>query len=108
MGQGMDYIYLADNQEVLIEVLQEDTRREVAEQYIRTRKEKGITQTELARRAGIPRTNITRFESGFYNPSLEMMVRVAAALGMKLQVELVEEAPEHGGDRDPEGDSALK
>ena len=49
-----------------------------------------MTQAELARRAGVPRTNITRFEGGSYNPSLEMMVRIAAALGMKLQIELVE------------------
>lgn len=60
------------------------------DQYISYRKELGMTQAELARRAGVPRTNITRFESGSYNPSLEMMVRIAAALGMKLQIELVE------------------
>lgn len=90
MGRGMDYIYLADDQKTLIEVCQRDTRQNVVAQYVRIRKEKGITQAELARRAGIPRTNITRFESGSYNPSLEMMVRIAAALGMKLQVDLVE------------------
>ena len=60
------------------------------DQYISYRKELGMTQAELARRAGVPRTNITRFEGGSYNPSLEMMVRIAAALGMKLQIELVE------------------
>lgn len=38
----------------------------------------------MARRAGVPRTDITRFEGGTYNPSLEMMVRIAAALGMEL------------------------
>ncbi|MCI9144671.1 MAG: helix-turn-helix transcriptional regulator [Lachnospiraceae bacterium] len=90
MGSGMDYIYLDGDQKILIEVCQKDTRRDVVAQYVRSRKEKGITQAELARRAGIPRTNITRFESGDYNPSLEMMVRIAAALGMKLQVALVE------------------
>ena len=90
MGSGMDYIYLDGDQKILIEVCQKDTRRDVVAQYVRSRKEKGITQAELARRAGIPRTNITRFESGDYNPSLEMMVRIAAALGMKLQIALVE------------------
>ncbi|HJA19925.1 MAG TPA: helix-turn-helix transcriptional regulator [Candidatus Mediterraneibacter ornithocaccae] len=60
------------------------------DQYISYRKKLGMTQAELARRAGVPRTNITRFEGGSYNPSLEMMVRIAAALGMKLQIELVE------------------
>ena len=48
-----------------------------------------MTQAELAKRAGIPRSNITRFESGNYNPSLEQLVRIAAALGMMLQVQLV-------------------
>ena len=86
----MDYIYSIDNQEILIEADQKDTRKDVVARYVRSRKEKGITQAELARRAGIPRTNITRFESGDYNPSLEMMVRIAAALGMRLQVELSE------------------
>ena len=86
----MDYIYSIDNQEILIEADQKDTRKDVVARYVRIRKEKGITQAELARRAGIPRTNITRFESGDYNPSLEMMVRIAAALGMRLQVELSE------------------
>lgn len=90
MGNRMDYIYLADNQEILIEVTQQNTRKNVIEQYIRCRKALGITQAELARRAGVPRSNITRFESGSYNPSLEMMVRIAAALGMKLQIGLVE------------------
>lgn len=91
MGRGMDYIYSIDNQKILIEADQKDLRKDVAALYVRSRKEKGFTQAELARRAGIPRTNITRFESGEYNPSLEMMVRIAAALGMKLQVELAEE-----------------
>lgn len=86
----MDYIYSTDNQEILIEVYQKDTRKDVVAQYVRCRKEKGITQAELARRAGIPRTNITRFESGDYNPSLEMMVRIAAALDMRLEIGLVD------------------
>lgn len=92
MGQKMDYIYSDDNQEIIIEVQQQNVRRDVIRQYIQNRKDKGITQAELARRAGVPRTNITRFESGSYNPSLEMMVRVAAALGMQLQIELTEES----------------
>ena len=88
MGHGMDYIYTADNQEILIEVQQKSMRQNVIGQYIRCRKEKGINQAELARRAGIPRTNVTRFESGSYNPSLEMLVRMAQALEMNLEIRL--------------------
>ena len=59
------------------------------EQYVRCRKMQGMTQAEIARRAGVPRSNITRFESGSYNPSLELLVRIAAAMGMTLQMQLV-------------------
>lgn len=86
----MDYIYTSGEQKIVIEVEQKSTRQSVIEQYVRWRKIQGMTQAELAKRAGIPRTNITRFESGNYNPSLEMLVRIAAALGMTLQVQLME------------------
>lgn len=84
----MDYIYTSGEQKILIEAEQKSARQSVVEQYVRCRKTQGITQEELAKRAGVPRSNITRFESGNYNPSLEMMVRIAAALGMTLQVQL--------------------
>ena len=85
----MDYIYTSGEQEIIIEVEQRDTRHSVIEQYVQCRKLQGMTQAELAKRAGIPRSNITRFESGNYNPSLEQLVRIAAALGMMLQVQLI-------------------
>ena len=89
MGNSMDYIYTSAEQKILIEEEQKSIRQSVIEQYIRCRKIQGMTQAKLAKRAGIPRTNITRFESGNYNPSLEMLVRIAAALGMTLQVQLM-------------------
>lgn len=89
MGNRMDYIYTSSEQKIIIEVEQRSTRCSVIEQYVQCRKMQGITQAELAKRAGIPRSNITRFESGNYNPSLEQLVRIAAALGMKLQVQLM-------------------
>ena len=89
MGNSMDYIYTSGEQEIIIEVEQRDTRHSVIDQYVQCRKLQGMTQAELAKRAGIPRSNITRFESGNYNPSLEQLVRIAAALGMMLQVQLI-------------------
>ena len=90
MRNSMDYIYLSGDQKILIEVEQKNTRQSVIEQYVQCRKMQGITQAELARRTGIPRSNITSFESGNYNPSLELLVRIAAALGMSLQMRLTE------------------
>ena len=48
-----------------------------------------MTQDRLAKQSGISRPNITRFESGHYNPSLEMLVRIAAAMDMEVEVHLV-------------------
>ncbi len=88
MDNGMEYSCSSGEQKIVIEIEQKSVRQATIEQYVRCRKLQGMTQAELARRAGIPRTNITRFESGNYNPSLEMLVRIAAALDMSLQVQL--------------------
>ena len=88
--KDMDYIYALDGKEILIEVQQKETRSEVIQRFVACRKNKKMTQEELAVRSGISRPNISRFESGNYNPSLEMMVRVATALGMKLDVQLMD------------------
>ena len=86
--KDMDYVYNIDGQEILIEMWQKTTRREVIQQYVDCRKSKQMTQEELAKRAGISRPNVSRFESGNYNPSLEMLVRLAAALDMKVSIKL--------------------
>ncbi len=89
MKKAMDYVFTSDNQEILIEGLQKETRAQVIGNYVKCRKDKKLTQDNLAQLSGISRPNITRFESGKYNPSLEMMVRIAAAMDMELQVSLV-------------------
>lgn len=86
--KDMDYIFDLDGTEILIEVQQKDVRNHVIEQYVKCRKEKKMTQEQLAQRTGISRPNISRFESGNYNPSLEMMVRIAEALEMNLNITL--------------------
>lgn len=86
--KDMDYVFDIDGTEILIEVQQKDVRNHVIEQYVKCRKEKKMTQEQLAQRTGISRPNISRFESGNYNPSLEMMVRIAEALEMNLNIKL--------------------
>lgn len=50
------------------------------------RKAKKITQQELSSRTGIPQADISRIEHGEYNPSLQMMKRLANGLDMKLNI----------------------
>ena len=84
-----DYMLNYGDKNVLIET-QLETRKDVIGKYKACRKGKGMTQVQLASRTGISQPNITRFESGNYNPSLEMMVRIAYALDMKLEINFVE------------------
>ena len=47
-----------------------------------------MTQAELADIVGTKKSNISRLESGRYNPSLDLMVKVAAGLGRSIRIEL--------------------
>ena len=55
----------------------------------KTRKEQGLTQEELAQKADMPRTTITKVESGSYNPTLHTLMNMAAAMGKRLIVTLL-------------------
>ena len=53
---------------------------------IRARREKGLSQEDLALRVGTSQGNISRLESGRHNPSLRFLRRVASALDQELKV----------------------
>lgn len=63
-------------------------RYEAIEQIIKARKEQNITQAELAKRVGTQKSNISRLESGNYNPSLDFLIKVAESLGKRLSIHL--------------------
>lgn len=84
----MDFILNDKERMEYIENQKKETRQVIADTYRACRKERGISQTTLSGLTGISQPNITRFESGRYNPTLDMMVRVAAAMGKKLTITL--------------------
>lgn len=49
------------------------------------RRQKRLSQQQLAELAGIPRSTITHMESGGGNPALSNLVRVARALGLGIE-----------------------
>jgi DNA-binding XRE family transcriptional regulator len=63
-------------------------RYEIIAQIIETRKEQNMTQAELAKRVGTQKSNISRLESGNYNPSLDFLIKVARSLGKELSVRM--------------------
>lgn len=56
---------------------------------IKARKEKGLTQKQLSELTGISQADISRIENGTRNPSLEMIKRLAAGMGMRLKLEFI-------------------
>lgn len=47
-----------------------------------------MTQEELAKRAGTRKSNISRLESGSYNPSLDFIIKIAKSLGKEVYIEI--------------------
>jgi len=63
-------------------------RFELGEAVRRRREELGLTQAQLAERAGLKQPAVARFEAGGTMPTIPMLERLAAALGMRLTLEL--------------------
>ena len=63
-------------------------RYELIAQIIDARNQLNITQEELAQRVGTQKSNISRFESGSYNPSLDFITKMARSLGKEIHISL--------------------
>jgi len=59
---------------------------EIKREIIRPRLEQGLSQKELADKINTKQSAISRLESGEYNPSIELLAKVANALGKELQI----------------------
>ena len=59
---------------------------EIIRAEIESRKAAGMTQKDLAERMGTAQANISRFESGSYNPSLAFLEKMAKSLGKTLKI----------------------
>ncbi|QDG54811.1 helix-turn-helix transcriptional regulator [Persicimonas caeni] len=58
-------------------------RKLVADNVRRLRKEKGLSQQELAERADMHRTHLVKFENYHVSPSIDVLFRLAHALGVQ-------------------------
>jgi transcriptional regulator with XRE-family HTH domain len=59
-----------------------DIRKNLGESLDYLRKARGLTQEQLAKISGIPRTTLSHIESGEGNPSLTTLSKLALALGV--------------------------
>lgn len=65
-----------------------NTRLDIVRQLKEYRKSIGMTQEELAQIVGTKKSNISRLESGRYNPSLDFLLKVAHGIGKQIQITL--------------------
>ncbi|HVH97105.1 MAG TPA: XRE family transcriptional regulator [Enhygromyxa sp.] len=66
-------------------VIDEDVAANLAENVRLLRDARGMSQAQLAKAAGIPRPTWTNIESGAANPTLAVLLKIAAALHVRLE-----------------------
>jgi len=77
---------ITSNEVVSQELKENDSKYQLIRELIKIRKEKKMTQTKLAEIIHTRQSNISRLESGDYNPSLELLTKIARATHKKLEI----------------------
>ena len=77
---------LAEKPEVRAEYEQLGPQYEAIRAAIASRKAAGLTQKQLAEKMGTAQANISRFENGNSNPSLEFLQKMASCMGKTLHI----------------------
>ena len=80
---------MAASVEFTQEYNKENERLQVAVALIRLRESEGLTQRQLAEKAGKPQSTIARIENGNMNVSYGVLSDIAASLGKTLEVRFV-------------------
>lgn len=62
----------------------------IIQELINLRLSENLTQEELSKKIGIPKSNISRFESGKHSPSIETLMRFARGLNKKIDFKIID------------------
>lgn len=63
---------------------------DVAKVLITLRQELGITQQELANKAGVGQSQLARLENGKHSPRFDTLVKIAASVGFRIKITLIQ------------------
>jgi len=77
------------NEDVRNELKKNEAEYKIIEEIILARKERNLTQKDLAELVGTKQSNISRLESGNYNPTIDFLNKIASAVGKQLEVRIV-------------------
>lgn len=69
-----------------IEAKRQAIRTSIGNRIADLRKQANLTQGELAERAGLQRTHVSRIEAGKYAVTFEVVQAIAEALGMTVDI----------------------
>ena len=72
-----------------IEYSDYNIEEEIRHLLISTRSTLGITQKQLSLTSGVSQANISKIETGNYNPSIAILKRIADSLGRRLVIDFV-------------------
>lgn len=79
--------YIAERRARDAEFAEEFDKLQLARQMRELRKKAGLSQAQLAARVGTQAPGIARIESGRFAPRLDVLHRIAAALGRRVRIE---------------------
>lgn len=85
----MDYIVNSGEKVYIIEAQKNKVKDKIIDQYVALRKAKGLSQEKIANITGIARTNIVRIEAKKNVPTIEVLVKLADAIDMELDISFV-------------------
>ena len=63
-----------------------EARRRIGERIRQLRKQQGVSQVELAEKAGLSQPHIVRIEQGRYSVGLDTLQAIAKALGCTVDI----------------------
>ena len=85
-GDKEDGTYTHDFYEVKLLDVEEETRYRLGALVKHLRFMQGMTQTQLAEKCGMAQPNIARIEAGTYATSIDVLSRIAEALGKRIEL----------------------
>lgn len=102
----MEYFIKIGDMDVLVESQKRNVCEEIVDQLCNKRVELGLTQQDVADITGIKRPNIARIEGCTTTPTIDVLVKYAAAIGCRLKLTLEEDETQRiGRDKDTLVDS---
>jgi transcriptional regulator with XRE-family HTH domain len=82
---------LIKNRDEQIELQRNELHYQLIREIIKYRRERNLTQKELAEIIGTKQSAISRLESGKLNPSIAFLQKVANALNVKIDIKFIPE-----------------